>query len=266
MDVKTKFRIEIKNSSELINSIKNNEFIIFLQPKFDTITEKVVGAEALVRKLKDGKIIMPNEFIPQYEKTGLITKLDTYVLEEVCKLQKKWRGLNLPLLPISINESRHHLKNKNHILELQRIINRYEADANLIELEMTETTVVEDILLAKKAAESVKNLGFVVSMDDFGTGYSSFNILKDIEIDILKIDKEFFKNLENNKRAKIIIETIIKMCKKLKIKTVAEGIETKEQVDFLKKVGCDIIQGYYFSKPITINEFEEKYLIKRERG
>ena len=266
MDVKTKFRIKIKNNSELISSIENNEFIIFLQPKFDTIKEEVVGAEALVRKLKDGKIIMPNEFIPQYEKTGLITKLDTYVLEEVCKLQKKWRELNFPLLPISINESRLHLKNKNHIQELQEIISRYDTDANLIELEMTETTVVEDILVAKKAAESVKKLGFIVSMDDFGTGYSAFNILKDIEIDILKIDKEFFKNLENNKRAQIIIETIIKMCKKLKIKTVAEGIETKEQVDFLKKVGCDIIQGYYFSKPITISKFEEKYLIKRERG
>lgn len=262
MDVKTKFRIKIMNNSELINSIKNNEFIIFLQPKFDTITEKIVGAEALIRKLKDGKIIMPNEFIPQYEKTGVITKLDTYVLEEVCKLQRKWRNLNLPLLPISINESRHHLKNKNHIKELKKILSKYDADANLIELEMTETTVVEDILVAKGAAEAVKKLGFIVSMDDFGTGYSAFNILKDIEIDILKIDKEFFKNLENNKRAQIIIETIIQMCKKLKIKTVAEGIETKEQVEFLKKIGCDIIQGYYFSKPITITEFEEKYLVK----
>lgn len=249
------------DSSELINSIKNNEFIIFLQPKFDTITEKIVGAEALVRKIKNGKIIMPDEFIPQYEKTGVITKLDTYVLEEVCQLQKKWRTLNLPLLPISINESRHHLKNKNHIQELQEIISRYDADANLIELEMTETTVVEDILLAKHAAESVKKLGFIVSMDDFGTGYSAFNILKDIEIDILKIDKEFFNNLENNQRAQIIIETIVQMCKKLNIKTVAEGIETKEQLNFLKKIGCDIIQGYYFSKPITIPEFEEKYLI-----
>ena len=134
MDVKTKLRIKIMNSSELIKSIKNNEFIIFLQPKFDTITEKIVGAEALVRKLKDGKIIMPNEFIPQYEKTGVITKLDMYVLEEVCKLQKKWRKSNFPLLPISINESRHHLKNKNHIQELQEIISKYDVDANLIEL------------------------------------------------------------------------------------------------------------------------------------
>ena len=140
------------------------------------------------------------------------------------------------------------------------MINKYQADSSLIELEMTETTVVEDLFLAKKAAESVKELGFVVSMDDSGTGYSAFNILKDIEIDILKIDKEFFKNLENNKRAQIIIETIINMCKKLKIKTVAEGIVTKQQIEFLKKIGCDIIQGYYFSKPIPVEEFENRYL------
>lgn len=245
---------------KLLNSIKNNKFIIFLQPKFDTITEKIVGAEALIRKLEYGKIIMPSDFIPEYERTGIITKLDTYVLEEVCKLQRKWRKLNFPLVPISINESRHHLKNENHIRELQEMINKYQADSSLIELEMTETTIVEDIFLAKKAAKSVKNLGFIISMDDFGSGYSSFNILKDIEIDILKIDKEFFKNLENNKRAQIIIEAIIKMCKKLRIKTVAEGIETKEQVEFLKKIGCDIIQGYYFSRPISVEEFEKRYL------
>ena len=245
---------------ELLNSIKNKEFIIYLQPKFNTKTEEIVGAEALIRKQIDSEIIMPDKFIPAYEETGIITILDMYVLEEVCKLQKKWEKLQFPLLPISVNESRHHLKNKNHIKELAEIIKKYNANANLIELEMTETTVVEDIMQAKKAAENVKKLGFIVSMDDFGTGYSAFNILKDIEIDILKVDKTFFDNLEKNKRAQIIIEAIIRMCKKLKIKTVAEGIETKSQMDFLKKVGCDIVQGYYFSKPISIQEFEEKYL------
>ena len=184
-----------------------------------------------------------------------------YVLREICKLQKKWREENFLLLPISINESRHHLKNENHINELKDIINEYNADATLIELEMTESTVVEDIMKAKNAAESVKELGFIVSMDDFGTGYSSFNILKDIEIDILKIDKSFFTDMEKNVRAKIIVETIIQMCKKLNITTVAEGIDTKGQVDFLKEIGCDIIQGYYFSKPIKIEEFENKYLV-----
>lgn len=244
---------------DILYAINNNEFLIYLQPKFDTITEKIVGAEALIRRRVKDKIIMPNEFVPIYEKTGDITKLDMYVLEEVCKLQNKWKKLNFPLIPISLNESRHHLKNKNHLEELKKIINKYKADSNLIELEMTENTVVEDINVAKKAAEDVKKLGFVVSMDDFGTGYSAFNILKDIEIDILKIDKEFFRNLEKNKRAQIIIETIIEMCKKLNIKTVAEGIENKRQLEFLKKIGCDAVQGYYFSKPITIEEFENKY-------
>ena len=245
---------------ELLNSIINNEFIIYLQPKFDIKTEKVVGAEALIRKKLNGKVIMPDNFIPIYEQTGVITILDMYVLKEVCKLQNKWRNLQLPLIPISINESRHHLKNNNHIKELLEIVNKYNANPKLIELEMTETTVVEDILIAKKAAENVKKIGFVVSMDDFGTGYTSFNILKDVEIDILKIDKTFFDNLEENKRAQIIIEAIVKMCKRLKIKTVAEGIETKGQIDFLRNIGCDIVQGYYFSKPIPIEKFEKKYL------
>lgn len=261
MDAKTNDGIKGFMEEELLNSINNKEFIIYLQPKFNTITEKVAGAEALVRKEANGQIIMPDKFIPIYEKTGLITKLDMYVLKEVCRLQKKWRENNLPLLPISINESRHHLKNQNHIEELKQILKEYSADATLIELEMTETTVIEDIMLAKNAAESVRKLGFIVSMDDFGTGYSSFNILKDIEIDILKIDKSFFYDLENNDRAKIIIEAIIKMCKKLNIKTVAEGIETEKQLQFLKNIECDIIQGYYFSKPIKIEEFENNYLI-----
>ncbi len=245
---------------ELLKSIENNEFIIYLQPKFNTLTEEIVGAEALIRKKVKDKIIMPGNFVPKYEKTGEITLLDMYVLKEICKLQKKWRSLNLPIYPISINESRHHLKNKNHINELKQIIQDYDVDTSKIELEMTETTVIEDIKTAKNAANSVKKLGFIVSMDDFGTGYSAFNVLKDIEIDILKIDKSFFDNMENNNRAKIIIDTIIKMCKKLNIKTVAEGIETKKQVDFLKKIGCDIIQGYYFSKPMLVKDFEKKYL------
>lgn len=263
MDAKTKYGI--KGAEDFLRSVRQNEFVIYLQPKFDTQTEKIVGAEALIRKQIQNKLIMPDQFIPFYEKTGIITKLDMFVLEEICKLQKKWKEEKLPLLPISINESRHHLKNKNHIEELQEIVTKYEARTDLIELEMTENTVIEDMLLAKNAAESVKKLGFIVSMDDFGTGYSSFNILKDIEIDILKMDKTFFKDLEKNERARIIIETIVKMCKRLQIKTVAEGIETKGQMDFLKQVGCDVVQGFYFSKPLTIQEFEEKFLKNMEK-
>lgn len=245
---------------EIEKLIENNEFVIFLQPKVDTLTEKIKGAEALIRKKVGDKIIMPDQFIPSYEKTGEIVKLDMYVLEEVCKLQQKWKKMHFPILPISINESRHHLKNPNHVEELKSVIKKYQTNPNFIELEMTETTVIEDIEVAKRAGKNVHELGFLISMDDFGTGYSAFNVLKDIEIDILKIDKMFFDDVENNIRARIIIDTIIQMCKRLNIKTVAEGIETKEQVEFLKKVKCDMIQGYYFSKPISVEDFEEKYL------
>ena len=240
--------------------IKENKFVIYLQGKFDTNTEKIVGAEALIRKIENEKIIYPSNFIPYYEETNEIITLDMYVLEEICKLQRKWRKQNIPILPISINESRKHLENKNHIQELKELLEKHQANPKYIELEMTETTVVQDISVAKEAAKKVHELGFQISMDDFGTGYSAFNVLKDIEIDILKIDKLFFNNIEENVRARIIIESIIDMCKKLNIKTVAEGIERKTQVDFLKKINCDTIQGYYFSKPLPVKEFEEKYL------
>lgn len=242
--------------------IKDNKFIVLLQGKFNTIAEEIEGAEALIRKIEGNKVISPNEFIPRYEQTGEIIKLDMYVLEEVCKLQTKWRQDGVSILPISINESRLHLKNPNHITELTQIIQKYNVNPNHIELEMTETTVIQDIKLAQKAAEKVHELGFQISMDDFGTGYSAFNVLKDIEIDILKIDKIFFENITENRRARIIVQSIIEMCKKLNIKTVAEGIENKKQVEFLKEIACDLIQGYYFSKPLPIKEFEERYLIR----
>ena len=244
--------------------IQANQFMIFLQGKFDTNTEQIVGAEALIRKMENNQIILPDEFIPEHERTGEIIKLDMYVLEEVCRLQSKWKKNNLPILPISINESRLHLKNPNHISELKEIIQKYDANPSNIELEMTETTVVEDIKLAKHAAQNVHELGFKISMDDFGTGYSAFNVLKDIEIDILKIDKSFFKDLETNERAQIIIQTIVEMCKKLKIKTVAEGIENSNQLQFLRKIQCDMAQGYYFSKPIPVVEFEAEYVINKK--
>lgn len=246
--------------SQIDKAIRNNEFVVFLQPKFDTLTKKIKGAESLIRRKIDDKIIMPKDFILDYEKTGEIVKLDMYVLEEVCKLQKDWEEKGYTIIPISVNESRHHLKNPNHYKELGEIIKKYNVNPNNIELEMTETTVIEDIQIAKNAGKEAHKLGFKISMDDFGTGYSAFNVLKDIDIDILKIDRLFFENLEKNKRAQIIIETIVQMCKRLNIETVAEGIETKEQVEFLEQIKCNTIQGYYFSKPLTVEEFGNKFV------
>ena len=240
--------------------IKNNEFKIFLQPKFDIKNETIVGAEALIRRKKQDKLIMQNEFIKEYEEKGIITKLDMFVLESICIKIKQWKEKNYKLIPIAVNESRKVLYDKNHINDLKYIIEKYEINPNLIELELTETVVVEDIKKAKQAERDVHKLGFVVSMDDFGVGYSSFYMLKNINIDILKIDKSFSEEVINDERGRIILEAIMDMSKKLKIKTVAEGIETKEQVEYLKKIGCDMVQGYYFEKPIEIEKFEEKYL------
>ena len=203
---------------------------------------------------------MPNVFIPLFEKYSLITILDNYVLEEVFKLMNQWNKKNYRLVPISVNESRKNLYDKNHIDTLIKYINQYNVSPNMIELEMTETTVVDNIELAKEAEKNVHKLGFVVSMDDFGTGYSSFSMLKNINIDILKMDKSFFDDILESKRGKIIIESIIDMSHKLNIKVVAEGIETKEQLDYLKSIDCDMIQGYIYEKPISVALFEEKYL------
>lgn len=246
--------------SRIQRGIDNKEFLIYLQPKFDTKTEKLAGAEALVRWKKNDKIVMPNVFIPLFEKYELITILDTYVLENICSLLNEWNNKNYKLVPISVNESRQNLYDKNHLDTLIKYINHYNISPNMIELEMTETTVVNNVELAKEAEKNVHKLGFIVSMDDFGTGYSSFSMLKNINIDILKMDKSFFDDILESRRGKIIIESIIEMAHKLNTKVVAEGIEKKEQVEYLKDIDCDMIQGYYYEKPITIEEFEKKYL------
>lgn len=245
----------------LKNGIKNNEFVIYLQPKFYTNTGKLAGAEALIRWNRDGKLVMPNIFIPLLEKYELVTELDTYVLENICRLQQQWKKQGYNIVPISVNESRLHLYNENHINDLMDLVNKYNVQPNTIELEMTETTIVHNVELAKEAERNVHKLGFIVSMDDFGTGYSSFSMLKNINIDVLKMDKSFFDDVLESRRGKIIIEAIIEMAHKLGIKVVAEGIETKEQIDYLKRINCDMVQGYYFEKPIAIEEFATKYVI-----
>lgn len=254
---------EILNK-RLQDGIKNKEFLIYLQPKFYAKIGELAGAEALIRWNRNGKIVMPNVFIPLFEKYELITTLDMYVLENVCGLLSKWSNQNYKIVPISVNESRQHLYNKNHVDELIALINKYNISTNMIELEMTETTVVHNVELAKEAERNVHKLGFVVSMDDFGTGYSSFSMLKNINIDILKMDKSFFDDILESRRGKIIIESIIDMAHKLDIKVVAEGIENKEQLEYLRKIGCDIIQGYIYEKPITIEKFENKYLKEKK--
>ena len=244
------------NQKEIEQALENKEIKIYLQPQFDLTTEKLVGAESLVRWQRGAIMVPPSSFIPFCEQTGFITQIDQYVLETVCQHMQKWKQK----IPIAVNESRRHLYNPHHVEELEQTIKKYGIEAKYIELEMTETAIVHDIEAAKEAERKVHALGFKVAMDDFGTGYSSFSMLRQIEIDILKIDKSFVDEVTQDKRGKIIIETIISMAKKLKMTTIAEGIETKEQAKYLKTIGCDIAQGYYYALPMAIEEFERRYL------
>ncbi|MFQ6861253.1 MAG: EAL domain-containing protein [Beduini sp.] len=240
-------------------ALENHDFKVFLQPKVNLKTGKVSGAEALVRWIDPIKgMIYPNDFIPLFERNGFILKLDLYVFEEVCKLLQKWKNEGRTLYPISVNLSRNHLHQKDFLEDYERIQKKYDVSPELLEIELTETVVFENLSLLKKVIDNIHEIGFLCSMDDFGSGYSSLNILKEIPVDGLKLDRIFFdKKLDQ--RSKDVIQSVIELAEKLNMATVAEGIETIPQVEILQKMKCDMIQGYVFDKPMPIAEFEDKY-------
>lgn len=247
---------EIENTME--EALFNNEFKVFLQPKYRLKDESLLGAEALVRWVtKEGDIIPPNDFIPIFEKNGFIKRLDMYVFENVCDFLKYLRLKGIENLPtLSINLSRVHLSDMRIAQKLQRIIKRYDVDAKNIEIELTESAVFNNEKQLISIMRELREVGFKISIDDFGSGYSSLNILKDLPADILKLDKAFLDRA-SDVRGEKIIENIINMSKDLDLYTVAEGVETVEQVNFLKKIGCDLAQGYYYAKPMPMEEFRE---------
>lgn len=247
---------EIENTME--SALEKKEFIVYLQPKYNSRTEELSGAEALVRWLSDEKGLMsPGKFIPIFEKNGFITKLDDYMLSEICALQSRWNKEGRKLFPISVNISRAHFERVDLAEHIRDIVKQYDIPYSCIEIELTESAFFDDKNLLIETVKRLREYGFVVSMDDFGSGFSSLNSLKDIPLDIIKLDAGFF-NIANDddNRSSYIIEDTIAMAKHLNMQTVAEGIETRQQVDFLSKLGCDLIQGYYFARPMPIDEFE----------
>ncbi|MBZ9691980.1 EAL domain-containing protein [Clostridium sp. M14] len=248
---------EIENL--MFSSLENNEFLVYLQPKIDLPTQTIVGAEALVRWMSPSKkLIPPNEFIPLFEKNGFIIELDFYVYEEIFKKMNSWIQEGKKVIPISLNVSRSHINDSDFIPRLKKLTEKYDVPTNLIELELTESIFFDDIQVLLNAIIKLKALGFTCSIDDFGSGYSSLNLLKDLPIDVLKLDKEFFPNSSINSKEKVIISNIVKMAQDLNIIVISEGIETKEQADFLTEIGCDMAQGYLFDKPMPIKMFEKK--------
>ena len=245
-------------------ALKSGEFQIYLQPQIEVNTGKIYGAEALVRRIKaDGSLVPPGDFIPIYEKSGLISRLDLYVWEQAAKQISDWKKQGVDMR-ISVNISPRDF----YYFEIHKIfadlVKRYNISPEYLNIEITETTIMSDIPNVRQEIQKLQQSGFIVEMDDFGSGYSSLNTLKDIDVDILKIDMGFIRETSNGEKAKIILDAIVKMAKKLQMPVITEGVETAEQVHTLTKMGCDMFQGYYFSKPISVAAFEDAYLDKQK--
>lgn len=235
----------------------NHEFYIDYQPIYDAKTGVAISAEALVRWNYPGRgVISPGIFIPLFEKNGYITKLDFYVWEEVCRGLKEQKESNKRVLPVSVNVSRMNLYDEELCNHLKALLLKYDLDVSLIKLEITESSYKESPQQLIESMYRFREAGFQVLMDDFGSGFSSLNMLKDVPVDILKIDMQFVRELETSERAGSILSNIVRMAKQLSTEVVAEGVENEIQYRFLTKIGCDYIQGYYFSKPLSKEEYE----------
>lgn len=249
---------ERKVENDMQGALERHEFQMYLQPKYTTNGEKVGGAEALVRWIHPTEgFVPPGRFIPIFEKNGFILQLDDYMINEVAKYQAKWISEGKKVVPISVNVSRAHFLNDNLAEHIRNIIDSYCVPHDCIELELTESAFFDDKNALIATVKKMQEFGFMVSMDDFGAGYSSLNSLKELPLDVIKLDAEFFRGEGNDERGKLIVTETIDLAKRLGMHIVAEGIETRDQVDFLKERECDLIQGYYFAKPMPTDEFEK---------
>ena len=250
---------ERRIEDDMERALQNHEFTVYLQPKYSTKKEVLAAAEALVRWIHpELGFIPPGKFIPQFEKNGFILKLDDYMLDEVSRLQSEWLKAGKKLVPISVNVSRAHFAEENLAEHICAVVNRYGVPHEFIELELTESAFFDDKAVLLETVKKLKGYGFRISMDDFGAGYSSLNSLKELPLDIIKLDAEFFRSVVNLERSNQIVGDTISLAKKLGMQVVAEGIETREQVDFLAAQDCDLIQGFYFSKPLPVKDFEDR--------
>lgn len=248
---------EVEITSRVPRAITNHEFQVYYQPKIETETMHLIGAEALVRwQRPDGTFIYPDQFIPLVERSGQIVDVDYFVYREVFKFLADRIAAGKRVVPISLNVSRIHL-NKMHILDyVKQLFEEYQIPCGLIEFELTESIYLDNTERALELVKGLHKLGTKVSMDDFGSGYSSLNLLSRLPIDIIKLDKVFLKGNMMQESDKIIISCVVDMAKRLSITSLCEGVETLEQSDYLKEIGCQIQQGYYFSRPIPQDEFE----------
>lgn len=255
--IRLKLREQAEIEERMEEALEKREFIMYLQPQVDVKTRKIHGAEALVRWNNPKKgIMVPFQFLELFESNGFIVKLDKYMWEEACKYLRelKDRGIDIP---ISVNISRAHIGATDLVGEFTSLVKKYGIDPKNLELEITENLFMDDVHELLEQMSALKQNGFSIHMDDFGSAYSSLNMLRNAPVDTLKIDKYFFDEIMTTERGRIIVESSVRMAKQLGLLTIAEGVETDEQFEFLSQIDCDIVQGYYFSRPVDIEGFEK---------
>lgn len=265
--MRLKIMDEQKLSNEMIPALEAHQFEIYYQPQVDYDNGRIVGAEALVRWNHPTRgILSPASFLPLFESNGQITQLDNYVWEETCRQLHDWIDrLGDRMCPISVNISRIDVLSEDLCSRLKTLISRYRIPVNMLHVEITESACIENTSVLCSVVESLSAEGFTVEMDDFGSAYSSLNTLKDIEVDVLKLDMKFLSDTQNTSRGGNILSSVVRMARWLKLPIIAEGIETKPQADYLLSIGCSVMQGYYFSRPVPAADFEAQ-LHKRETG
>ncbi len=254
-------------SEQSLTALENGEFIVYYQPKYDPRDDSLRGAEALIRwdSPKLG-FVSPGRFIPLFEKNGFITNIDHYMVSSVARDQKRWLDSGFDCVPVSVNISRAHFIENDLAEQIRDLVDKEGCPHELIEIELTESAFFDDQKSLLTTIGKIKEYGFHISMDDFGSGYSSLNSLKDMPLDVLKLDAGFFRGTSEDGRDRIVVSEAISLAKKLNMKTVAEGVEEKSVVDFLAAEGCDMIQGYYYAKPMPGNDFEARMTQKYRAG
>ena len=253
-----KFFTEDNISKLLDEAIEKGLIVPYYQPKYDSVTGKLSGSEALARWIdEEGCIIPPNSFIPILEDSCLITKLDWYILEKVCAFIRKQLDNGITPVTVSVNFSRVHTYESDFVGLLCGIVDKYKVPHKYIEVEITESALTKGRVYIIDFISRIRSSGFAVAIDDFGSGLSSLNFLKDVPATVLKIDKSLLSGNCENEKERIVLESIFNFAQRLNLVTVAEGVETKEQLGFLRTCGCELIQGFYFCKPVTQDEYYE---------
>ncbi|MDO4269338.1 MAG: bifunctional diguanylate cyclase/phosphodiesterase [Eubacteriales bacterium] len=253
--------IRLSDPAVLQEEIRQQRFVVYLQPKVSSSDRAAVGAEALIRyQPRAGSLILPGNFLPLLEESQTISQLDFYVFEYACSQIKEWVGQGKQALPVSVNFSRCSLSQPDFVARLSELCVKYGVDKKYLGIELTETARESDGVDLKALIHELRQAGFTVSIDDFGTEYANLSLLSTIEFDVLKLDKSLVDDVAHNAKARTVVETIVGICKKMDIQVVAEGIETEEQLAVLRACGVELAQGFLFSKPIPIGEYEKKYL------